>query len=168
VATYVVPYREGGKTRLGDPQLADAMMFDVVEACKATASRDVLVVRDGGGQGEAVARALARLCGPVTIVNADVPCSTAAELEALTAGAPALVAAADGTTNALAVRDAGDFVPLYGPDSAERYQQTLAARRLELAGLVDDVDTWDDLERVRDRVGAHTRRYLSAVVVTSA
>jgi 2-phospho-L-lactate guanylyltransferase (CobY/MobA/RfbA family) len=167
VATYVVPYREGGKTRLGDPQLADAMMFDVVEACNATASSDVLVVRDGGGQGEAVARALSGLHGPVTIVNADLPCTTAAELEALSAAAPALVAAADGTTNALAVRDAGDFAPLYGPGSAERYERVLAARRLELDGLVGDVDTWDDLERVRERVGAHTRRYLSAVVVTS-
>jgi 2-phospho-L-lactate guanylyltransferase (CobY/MobA/RfbA family) len=167
VATYVVPYREGGKTRLGDPHLADAMMFDVVEACNATASNGVLVVRDAGGQGEAVARALAGLRGPVTIVNADVPCTSAAELAMLTAAAPALVAAADGTTNALALRDAGDFAPLYGTGSAERYEQALAARRLELDGLVDDVDTWDDLERVRDRVGVHTRGYLAAAVVTS-
>jgi 2-phospho-L-lactate guanylyltransferase (CobY/MobA/RfbA family) len=162
VATYVVPYREGGKTRLGDPHLAEAMMFDVVDACKATRPDDVLVVRSGGGQGTAVAAALAGLRGPVTIVNADVPCTTAEELAALTAAAPALVAAADGTTNALAVLDAADFAPLYGPGSAERYERALGASRLRLDGLTNDVDTWDDLERVRERVGPHTRRRLGA------
>jgi 2-phospho-L-lactate guanylyltransferase (CobY/MobA/RfbA family) len=85
---------------------------------------------------------------------------TASELEALSAAAPALVAAADGTTNALALRDARDFEPLYGKGSAVRFEQRLGARRLDLPGLRDDVDTWDDLERVRDRVGEHTRAYL--------
>ena len=144
MATYVVPYREGGKTRLGDPHLADAMMFDVVDTCKATGT-EVLVVRDAGGQGPAVAAALSGLRG------------------ALTVAAPALVAAADGTTNAVAVRDCADFVPLYGPGSAERYQRVLRARLLELDGLANDVDTWDDLERVRDLVGPHTRCYLGAL-----
>jgi 2-phospho-L-lactate guanylyltransferase (CobY/MobA/RfbA family) len=162
VATYVVPYRQGGKTRLGDPHLADAMMFDVVDACRGTGPSGVHVVRGGGGQGVAVARALARLLGPVTIVNADLPCATPEELEALTAAAPALVAAVDGTTNALAVRDAADFVPLYGAGSAERYERALGASQLELAGLANDVDTWVDLERIRDRVGTHTRRCLGA------
>jgi 2-phospho-L-lactate guanylyltransferase (CobY/MobA/RfbA family) len=165
VATFVVPYREGGKTRLGDPYLADAMMFDVVDACKATGSADVLVVRDGGGQGAAVAAALVRMRGPVTIVNADLPCATAEELAALAAAAPALVAAADGTTNALSVRDAAEFVPLYGGGSAGRYQQALGACPLSLDGLANDVDTWDDLERVRDHVGTHTRRYLGAFAI---
>ena len=162
MATYVVPYREGGKTRLGDPHLADAMMFDVVDTCKATGT-EVLVVRDAGGQGPAVAAALTGLRGPVTIVNADLPCATADELVALTVAAPALVAAADGTTNAVAVRDCADFVPLYGPGSAERYERVLRARLLELDGLANDVDTWDDLERVRDLVGPHTRCYLGAL-----
>jgi 2-phospho-L-lactate guanylyltransferase (CobY/MobA/RfbA family) len=164
VATYVVPYRQGGKTRLGDPHLADAMMFDVVDACKGAGPDDVLVVRGGGGQGAAVAGALAALRGPVTIVNADVPSATAAELAALTAAAPALVAAPDGTTNALAVCDAADFAPHYGADSAERYERLLGARRLELQGLTNDVDTWDDLERIRELVGAHTRRCIDARV----
>jgi 2-phospho-L-lactate guanylyltransferase (CobY/MobA/RfbA family) len=96
----------------------------------------------------------------VTILNGDLPCVTRAELEQLTAAAPALVAADDGTTNALALRDAADFEPLYGPGSAARFEQTLAATRLDLPGLRDDVDTWDDLERVRERVGPHTRNYL--------
>ena len=160
MAIYVIPYRPGGKTRLGDSDLADAMMCDVAEACNAAGADDVLIVRAGGGQGEAIARALASVRGPVTIVNADVPAVTAEALLELTAAAPALVAAPDGTTNALSLRDASDFEPLFGPGSAGRYQEALGARRLELEGLVHDVDTWDDLDRVHDRVGAHTRRRL--------
>jgi 2-phospho-L-lactate guanylyltransferase (CobY/MobA/RfbA family) len=85
---------------------------------------------------------------------------TPADLEQLTAAAPALVAAHDGTTNALSLRDARDFEPLYGAGSAERFEQRLGAQRLDLPGLRDDVDTWDDLERVRARVGPHTRAAL--------
>ena len=164
MAIYVIPYRTGGKTRLGDPDLADAMMCDVVDTCNAADADEVVIVRANGGQGEAVADALAGRHGPVTIVNADVPCATQHELRELTAAAPALVAAADGTTNALALCDATQFVPLYGPGSAARYAATLGARRLELDGLANDVDTWSDVERVRNLVGAHTRRYLGSLV----
>jgi 2-phospho-L-lactate guanylyltransferase (CobY/MobA/RfbA family) len=160
VAAYVIPYRIGGKTRLGDPKLALAMLSDVTDAVNEVADEALLV--DGpGGQGEAVAGALAALHGPVTIVNADLPCVTSTELEQLTASAPAIVAARDGTTNAIALRDAVDFEPLYGPGSARRFAQRLGATRLALPGMRDDVDTWDDLERVRDRVGKNTRRYLN-------
>jgi 2-phospho-L-lactate guanylyltransferase (CobY/MobA/RfbA family) len=155
MATFVIPFHVNGKTRLGDRGLAQAMLADV-----QAAARNALVVDEPGGQGPAVAAALIELSGPVTIVNSDVPCVTASELEALSAAAPALVAAADGTTNALALRDARDFEPLYGEDSAARFEQRLGARRLDLPGLRDDVDTWDDLDRVRERVGAHTREYL--------
>jgi 2-phospho-L-lactate guanylyltransferase (CobY/MobA/RfbA family) len=163
VATYVVPYRRGGKTRLGDSNLADAMMLDVVDACRAAGASDVFVVRAGGGQGEAIAAQLRALHGAVTIVNADLPCATADELRELSRAAPSLVAATDGTTNAIAVADAREFVPLYGVGSAGRFAQALDARVLGLESLVDDVDTWDDLERVRDRVGGHTRRYLASL-----
>jgi 2-phospho-L-lactate guanylyltransferase (CobY/MobA/RfbA family) len=122
---------------------------------------DAVVVETPGGQGAAVAAALAELEGPVTIVNSDLPCATPAELAELTAAAPALVAADDGTTNALALQDARDFEPLYGSGSAARFESRLGARRLDLPGLRDDVDTWDDLERVRPRVGRHTRAYLA-------
>jgi 2-phospho-L-lactate guanylyltransferase (CobY/MobA/RfbA family) len=159
MTTFVIPYRVGGKTRLGDPKLALAMLDDV-----RAAAGQALVVDAPGGQGAAVAAALARLEGPVTILNSDLPCVTPGEIDQLTAAAPALVAAADGTTNALALRAAGDFRPLYGAGSAERFEQTLAALRLDLPGLCDDVDTWDDLERVRDRVGRHTRAYLATLV----
>jgi 2-phospho-L-lactate guanylyltransferase (CobY/MobA/RfbA family) len=155
MATFVIPFRANGKTRLGDARLARAMLADVQEAAS-----DAIVVDAPGGQGEALAAALAELRGAVTIVNGDVPCVTAEELAQLTAAAPALVAAGDGTTNALALRDARDFEPLYGAGSAARFEEHLGAKRLELPGLRDDVDTWDDLERVRERVGRHTRAYL--------
>lgn len=151
----MIPYRVNGKTRLGDGRLARAMLADVQDAVG-----EAVVVETPGGQSAAVAAALAELDGPVTIVNSDLPCATAAELAELTAAAPALVAANDGTTNALALRDARDFEPLYGRDSAARFELRLGARRLDLPGLRDDVDTWDDLERVRPRVGKHTRAYL--------
>jgi 2-phospho-L-lactate guanylyltransferase (CobY/MobA/RfbA family) len=156
MATFVIPHRVGGKTRLGDSQLAAAMLADVEEVVG-----EAVVVRAPGGQGKALADALVDLRGPVTIVNSDLPCITKAELEQLTAAAPALVAGHDGTTNALALRAAGDFEPLYGPGSAARFEQRLGATQLDLPGLRDDVDTWDDLERVRDRVGRHTGEYLA-------
>ena len=160
MTTYVIPYRIGGKTRLGDPELALAMLSDVTDAVNELAE-EALVVDGPGGQGEAVAGTLAVRRGPVTILNADLPCVTSAEIEELTAAAPALVAARDGTTNALALRDVGDFEPLYGPGSAARFAKHLGAISLDLPGMRDDVDTWDDVERVRDRVGKHTRGYLN-------
>ena len=159
MTTYLIPYRIGGKTRLGDPELALAMLSDVTDAVNELAE-EALVVDGPGGQGEAVAGTLAVRRGPVTILNADLPCVTSAEIEELTAAAPALVAARDGTTNALALRDVGDFKPLYGPGSAARFAKHLGAISLDLPGMRDDVDTWDDVERVRDRVGKHTHRYL--------
>jgi 2-phospho-L-lactate guanylyltransferase (CobY/MobA/RfbA family) len=160
VATYVIPYRSVGKTRLGDRSLADAMMSDVVAACRDADADDVIIVGAPGGQGEAILGALCERRGPVTIVNSDLPCATADELKRLTDAAPAIVPAADGTTNAIALREARQFVPLYGPGSAARYREALAADPLDLPGLRDDVDTWDDLDRVRPRVGPNTRRYL--------
>jgi 2-phospho-L-lactate guanylyltransferase (CobY/MobA/RfbA family) len=159
MAMFVIPYRVSGKTRLGDAQLAAAMFADV-----RVAAGDALVVDAPGGQNQAVAQALARLSGPVTIVNSDLPCVTHAELAQLAAAAPALVAAYDGTTNALALRDAADFQPLYGPGSAARFEESLNAVRLDLPGIRDDVDTWEDLDRLGERVGRHTRAYLATLV----
>jgi 2-phospho-L-lactate guanylyltransferase (CobY/MobA/RfbA family) len=136
------------------------MMSDVLAACRAANGGEVVVVREPVGQGQAIEGELGARRGPVTIVNSDLPCATPEELERLTAAAPAIVPAPDGTTNAIALRDASEFVALYGPGSADRFADALRADRLELPGLRDDVDTWDDLERVRDRVGRHTRTYL--------
>jgi 2-phospho-L-lactate guanylyltransferase (CobY/MobA/RfbA family) len=145
--------------RQGDPQLALAMLRDV-EAAVTALGHQPLVVEQPGGQGQALAAALAALDGPVTILNADLPAATSAEIELLERAAPAVVAAGDGTTNAVALADASDFAPVYGPGSEARFVRLLGAARLELPGLRDDVDTWEDLQRVRERVGEHTRRYL--------
>lgn len=136
------------------------MLEDVCEACAPLG--EVFVCDAPGGQGQALAAFLEDLVGPVVIVNADVPCAGADELAALAAAAPALVAATDGTTNALSLTDARDFVPLYGAGSAARFGITLRARPLDLPGLRDDVDTWDDLVRVGERAGANTRDLLKA------
>jgi 2-phospho-L-lactate guanylyltransferase len=155
MATVIVPYRRGGKTRLADGDgIADAMLADVVDAC-APLGR-VIVADAPGGQGAAVRAVLEGVRGPVAIVNADLPCATTEEVRALLAAAPALVAAADGTTNAVALRDASDFVALYGAGSARRFADALGAAWIDLPGLRDDVDTLDDLERVAGRVGRAT------------
>ena len=156
---FIIPARAGGKTRLGDEGLARCMADDVAAAARALGDEPLLVT-EPGGLGHAVTAALARLRGPVAIVNGDCPCVTPDELAELVASAPSLVAAGDGTTNALALLDARDFVSLYGPGSADRFEAHLRARRVDLPGLRDDVDTWDDVERVRDRLGTNTRAYL--------
>lgn len=185
----VVPFRGAkGKSRL-EPLplneravLARAMLDDVVEACCAVGATYVvgpgevdlpgvvLVVDPGGGQAAAVRAGLgvAALAnggvGPFLVVNADLPCVTPRDLLALAGAAPtgglALVAAADGTTNALALASPDLFVPLYGPGSAARFGALADARAVESPNLSDDVDTLDDLNRLRARLGAHTRRAL--------
>jgi 2-phospho-L-lactate guanylyltransferase (CobY/MobA/RfbA family) len=151
---FVVPFRVDGKTRLGDPEIAHAMFMDVREACEQVGG--VVVCDAPGGQGSAIAATLAGLEGPVAVVNADLPCVTPDELIGLVDAAPALVAAPDGTTNALALADARDFRPLYGRGSAERF----GLRRLDLHGLREDVDTREDLVRLARYVGPNTRRAL--------
>ena len=78
------------------------------------------------------------------------------ELLELVNAAPALVSAADGTTNALALEDARDFQPLYGPGSADRF----GLKQLYLPGLCQDVDTEEDLLRLAPYVGCNTRSAL--------
>src|SRR3954463_6601425 len=98
MATFVIPFHVNGKTRLGDRELAQAMLADVRDA-----ARDALVVDRPGGPGAALGAALADIEAPVTIVNSDLPCVTAAELEQLTAAAPAIVAGRDRATKAPAL-----------------------------------------------------------------
>ena len=129
------------------------------------------------GQGAAVAAALeaaaaAGLPTPYLVVNADLPCVDTRDLLALAGSAPdgglALAAAADGTTNALALSDGVLFQPVYGPGSADRFAALAPSRRLDAPNLIDDVDTLDDLTRLRDRLGEHTRRVLGALDLPSA
>jgi 2-phospho-L-lactate guanylyltransferase (CobY/MobA/RfbA family) len=156
----VVPFRATGKTRLPlelRAELAEAMLRDVVEAALGVGG--VLVVTDdpgavpdgaarlpdpGGGQGAAVAAGLALAHGPALVVNADVPCATEVALRRLTETGAALVAAADGTTNALSLPDPGRFRDLYGPGSASRFA-ALGLERVAIPELEHDVDTLADL-----------------------
>jgi 2-phospho-L-lactate guanylyltransferase (CobY/MobA/RfbA family) len=167
MATIVIPFRGlDAKRRLGPhrEKLAAAMLEDVADACRRVAS--TIVADAPGGQGAAVAAVLKRLDGYVGVVNADLPCITADDVAALLDAAPALVPAADGTTNALALTEAATFRPLYGPGSAGRFA-SLGLRALELPNLVDDVDTLADLERVAARVGPATRAVLGAQQVVA-
>jgi 2-phospho-L-lactate guanylyltransferase len=188
----VVPFRSGGKSRLPAEvrrEVALAMLGDVVEA--AVAVGDVRVVTDdpmgrlvaselgatpvedpGGGQGAAVEAGLRGAQGLCLVVNADVPRVLASDLNALAVpallGRLALVAARDGTTNALGLPTAEDFRPLYGPDSAERFRAHAASLGLEvdepsLPNLAEDIDTRVDLESVMLREGSRTGELLEAI-----
>src|SRR5690349_11504748 len=131
MASVVVPFRNRDPKRRLEPlgeaardRLAAAMLGDVLEAAQSVG--EVVVVTfeplehaPGGvhvvpdprrGQGAAVEAGLDGvlehgLPAPFLIVNADLPCATARDLLALAGAVPehglALVAAADGTTNAL-------------------------------------------------------------------
>ena len=184
--TVVVPFRGAeGKGRLRQlphearAALGQAMLADVLAACPRTGAvylvtpddtvwPGVTIVRDqGAGQAFAVQAGLSAAVGagagpPYLIVNADLPCVTARDLLALTGAIPdhglALAAAADGTTNALALASAELFAPLYGPGSAERFAALAPSRLLDVPNLIDDVDTVVDLERLSGRLGPKTRR----------
>ena len=187
-----IPFRAGGKSRL-PPELrtdvALAMLGDVVAA--AVELGEVRVVSDdpagrlvaselgaglvddpGGGQGSAVAAALAGVEGITLVVNADLPRARPSDLNALAVparlGRVAIVAAADGTTNALGLPWAEVFQPLYGPGSAGQFRAHAAAldlpcEDLGLPNLVEDVDTLRDLERIGPRGGPRTRAILEVV-----
>jgi 2-phospho-L-lactate guanylyltransferase (CobY/MobA/RfbA family) len=167
VPTIVIPFRrDGGKTRLqplpaaARAELAAAMLADVRAACAPVAP--VLLAEGPGGQGAAVEAALRGVRGPVAVVNADLPCATTADIERLLAAASALVAAPDGTTNALALEDPASFRPCYGAGSAARFA-TLGLTPLELPNLADDVDDVADLERLAERIGRRTRAVLDVL-----
>src|SRR3954465_3575321 len=166
--TVVVPFRgETAKQRLAPaPEdvraaLAHAMLDDVLAA--ATPVGAVIVAGERGGQGQAVEAALPRVeSGPVLVVNADLPCARPRDLltllGALPEGGIALVAAADGTTNALAPAAPPLFAPLHGGRSADRFlaraeRVGVPAALAAIPNLVDDVDTLADLERLEGRPG---------------
>lgn len=190
MAPIVIPFRGlTGKQRIDAPeelraQLALAMLGDVVTACVAT-DRTLVVTSDaegsevarelgaelvddpGGGQGPAVAAALAELPDkPALVINADVPCVVPHDIRTFAAaaelGAFGLVEAEDGTTNALALPRPQIFAPLYGAGSAARFTDHARSLRYEVApaaipNLIDDVDTRADLERLSLRVGPRTQ-----------
>jgi 2-phospho-L-lactate guanylyltransferase (CobY/MobA/RfbA family) len=160
----VIPYRPGtAKSRLPArvrDRLAQAMLDDVLRASRSV-GRPILA-EGVGGQGAAVLAALAELPDePVLVVNADLPCVTPRDLLTLLGAIPesglVLVAAADGTTNALALASPVLFKPVYGPGSADRFATLGPSRTLEIPNLSDDVDTLADLERLGGRLGLRTR-----------
>jgi 2-phospho-L-lactate guanylyltransferase len=186
----VVPFAgSGGKTRLDAPQrtrrgLSLAMLADVLaaasvmgEAVLATSDPEGIALAaelgaevaddPGGGQGAAVAAALAGLPEePCLVVNADLPCTVPADLRALLAAVPphglALVEALDGTTNALGLFRPALFEPLYGRDSASRFRAlTVEVVAVAIPNIAEDVDTLADLERLRLRCGPRTQACLA-------
>ena len=176
--TVVVPFRgETAKQRLAPaPEdvrtaLAQAMLEDVLAAAEPVG--EVVLADEPGGQGQAVEGALRRVqTGPVLVVNADLPCAQPRDLLTLLGALPedglALVEAADGTTNALALAARHLFAPLYGEHSADRF--LARAERLgvpavlaAIPNLADDVDTIADLERLEGRLGTRTSAALDAL-----
>jgi 2-phospho-L-lactate guanylyltransferase len=174
--TVVVPFRSGGKSRLPAEirvEVALAMLEDVLEAARSHPGRVRLVTSDaaaalvaqrmgaeivddpGGGQGPAVQAGLRGIDGGCLVVNADLPCATPAALGRLAAASPALVAASDGTTNALALPGPEWFASLYGPGSAARFAAA-GLRPVPLAELEQDVDTLADLQRLALPAGPRT------------
>src|SRR3989440_3871617 len=177
----VVPFRaENAKRRL-DPApddvrtaLAEAMLVDVLAACEAVGT--TIVAGGDEGQGEAVAAALHQGDErPILVVNADLPRARPRDLLTLLGALPedglALVEAADGTTNALALASPQLFAPLYGPGSADRFRARAAklgvpAAAADIPNLADDVDTLADLERLEGRLGPATAAALDRLRLT--
>ena len=197
MTTVVVPFRSSDpKRRLatlserGRLRLAEAMLADVLAAAVAVGpvlvvSPQVIALPAGAtyvedprrGQGAAVRAALdaataAGLPAPYLVVHADLPCATTRDLLALGGAVPdgglALVAAPDGTTNALALSDERLFEPVYGPGSAARFAALADSRLLDSPNLMDDVDAPGDLVRLGARLGEHTRRVLTELRLETA
>lgn len=172
--------------------LGAAMLADVVAALEASpvdrlvvaaagsAAADVAralgveVHRDppeANGLDAAVAAAVAGLpdTAGVLVVMADLPCLTPGDVSALLASDGDVVVAAndDGGTGGLLRRPAAAIATAYGEGSADRHvelaeQAGLTVRLLRLPGFAFDVDTADDLDRLRTlRVGAHTAAFLA-------
>jgi 2-phospho-L-lactate guanylyltransferase len=188
----VIPFREEGKSRLPAElrrEVALAMLGDVVEAARSVGEVRVVtadasgrlvagelgatVVDDPGeGQGAAVAAALENADGICLVVNADVPRARPSDLTALAVpprlGRVALVASADRRTNALGLPYAEVFRPLYGAESARRFEAHglslgLDLEELALPNLVADVDTRADLDALGSRGGVRTRALVEAI-----
>ena len=109
--------------------------------------------------------------------NADLPCALPDDFRALLAATPAggiaLVEASDGTTNALSIPAPVIFAPLYGAGSARRFLSRARELGLEavsaaIPNLADDVDTFDDLQRLQLRLGPRSQMSLATIPAVTA
>ncbi|MEX2159347.1 MAG: 2-phospho-L-lactate guanylyltransferase [Dehalococcoidia bacterium] len=181
-------------------ELVLAMLHDVLDAAlgcaaidrAAVVTRDPLVLalaaslgaegmREPGGLNEALDAAARRVAEAgatrIVVIAADLPFARADGIASVVANGAdvALVPSKDGGTNALASAP-GAFAFAFGPDSATRHEAAaqaagLQAERLALPDLVLDIDTPEDLDRLRDeidRAGAHTRAALQRLGLVSA
>ena len=181
-------------TRAERAELVAAMLADVVDACAGARSvSEVLVVTPepgvapagtrvlldaGRGHAAAIALALGQSAGEdAVVVMADCPLVTSASIDALAGAARpiALCPAADGGTNALALRPAGIVDPAFGvPEGAAGVAARAAARGREAAVVADpllalDLDTPDDLRSVLELgAGTRTHRLLDRALAASA
>jgi 2-phospho-L-lactate guanylyltransferase len=171
-----------------------ALACDALEAV-AVVSRDddalalafeagAVPMAEPGGLNESLTSAAAALAvrgvDRLVVLAADLPLTESAAIAAVvnTDAQVAVVPSQDGGTNALAL-PSGAIPFCYGPDSARLHltaadEAGLRSVRLSLAGLSFDVDTPDDLARLRKlaeaapglagvQVGARTAEFIGSV-----
>jgi 2-phospho-L-lactate guanylyltransferase len=179
----------------GRRELVLAMLRDVLDAAMGCAALDgvAVVSRDAealalaseagaeglpepGGLNEALDSAARRIAERgavrVLVLAADLPLVSADVITSVLASASdvAIAPSRDGGTNALACTP-GAFPFAFGPDSAARHVAAaravgLRAERIDAPALALDIDTPEDLERLRNEIergadaGAHTRAAL--------
>ena len=186
----------------GRRELVLAMLRDVLGAALSCAAIDgvAVVSRDetvlaiagdagaeglaeAGGLNEALESASRRLAergaSRILVLAADLPLARAESIASLLEGGDVAIAPSyDGGTNALACAP-GTFAFAFGPDSAARHLSAAAAAglragRIDLPSLALDIDTPQDLERLRGEiergadVGAHARAALERLGLVTA
>lgn len=179
--TIIIPVKgtDAAKSRLGATrELARAIAQDTVEAALAVAPVVVVtaaspsdfagatVIADpGAGLGAAIELGLANASGNVAVLLGDLPALEPHELADALAVAEthgrSFVPDADGTGTTL-LASTTDHAPAFGGGSAARHR---AAGYVEIeldadSGLRRDVDTREQLEALRDRLGIRTRAHL--------
>ena len=172
-------------------RLVEAMLTDVLRACRGASSvSEVVVVTpdaglapegievladDGGGHAAAVERALGddRARDGAIVVLGDCPLVTGDALDRLAdAATPVAVAPArDGGLNAVALRQPSGVTPLFGvPGAARATAERARAAGVEAVvvdepGLAFDVDTPRDVWELReDRGDTATHRLLQEIL----